>query len=96
MSHNYESKAIPYDLSFVKKPVEIGDSVWIGRHCTITQGVKIGEGAIIGANTVVSNDVPEFAIVVGAKQRIVGYRKKDEFHALKQRKAFFGKLFPDS
>ncbi len=95
-SHNIESGAIPYDKSFVYNPVSIGDSVWIGKHCTITPGVKIGEGAIIGANTVVSNDVPPFAIVVGAKHRIVGYRNKEKYLAHKENKAYFGKLFPDS
>lgn len=95
-SHNYESGAVPYDKSYVCNSVSIGDSVWIGKYCTIIPGVKIGEGAIIGANTVVSDDVPPFAIVVGAKQRIVGYRDREKYLAHKEKENYFGKLFPDS
>jgi len=95
-NHNIESSAIPYDKSYVTKNVSIGDSVWIGKSCTITPGVKIGEGAIIGANTIVSKDVPPFAVVVGSKQRIVGSRDQGNYLSLKEKRAYFGKLFPDN
>ncbi len=48
------------------KPVEIKDNVWIGEFVSILPGVTIGKGAIIGANSVVSKDIPEFTIAVGA------------------------------
>lgn len=51
----------------------IGNDVWIGERCTIFKGVTIGDGAIIGANSIIRKDVPPYAIVVGV-DRIVRYR----------------------
>lgn len=56
------------------KEIEIGNDVWIGRNALILPGIKIGDGAIIGAGTVVTKDVPDFAVVVGNTGRIVRYR----------------------
>lgn len=55
----------------------IGNDVWIGGNVTILRGVKIGNGAIIGAHTVVNKDVPDFAIVAGAPMKILRYRFSD-------------------
>lgn len=54
--------------------VTIGNDVWIGLRATVLPGVKIGHGAIIGANAVVTKDVPPYAIVVGNPGRIIRYR----------------------
>ena len=54
--------------------ISIGSDVWIGRGSAILKGVTIGHGAIIGANSVVTHDIPENAIAVGAPARIVRYR----------------------
>lgn len=68
-------------LSPMKRPVVskgvvvIGDNVWIGDKSTILPGVCIGRGAIIGANSVVTRDVPPFAIVGGNPAKII---KKNE------------------
>lgn len=43
----------------------IGNDVWIGAYATIMGGVKIGNGAVIGAGAVVAKDVPPYAVVVG-------------------------------
>ena len=55
-------------------PVNIGNDVWIGARVTILPGVKIGNGAIIGAGSVVTKDVPDFAIVGGNPARVIKYR----------------------
>ena len=56
-------------------PLEIGNDVWIGANSTILPRVKfIGTGSVIGAGTVVTNDVPPYAIVVGNPGRIIRYR----------------------
>lgn len=47
------------------KPITIEDKVWLGFDCVILNGVTIGEGAIIGAKSVVRKDVPPFTIVAG-------------------------------
>ncbi len=52
----------------------IGNDVWIGRNAVILSGVKIGNGAIIGAGAVVIKDVPDYAIVGGVPAKIIRYR----------------------
>ena len=56
---------------YSKGPIIIGDCVWIGERAVILGGVKIGNGAIIGANSVVTHDVPENGIAVGCPARII-------------------------
>ena len=62
---------IPFSSS---KPVIIGNDVWIGEKVFIKDGITIGDGAIVGAHSVVTRDVPPFAIVAGAPAKIIKYR----------------------
>jgi len=57
-----------------KKDCVIGNDVWIGVDAIILRGVTVGDGAVIGANSVVTKDVPPFAIVVGSPARVVRFR----------------------
>lgn len=52
----------------------IGADVWIGYRAIIMQGVSIGHGAVIGAGSVVTADVPPYAIVAGTPARLIRYR----------------------
>lgn len=52
-------------------PVIIGDHVWLGMNCIVLKGVTIGEGAIIGAGSVVCRDVPPRCVACGTPARIV-------------------------
>ena len=54
-----------------KGPVIIGRDVWIGEKATILGGVNIGDGAVIGANAVVTKDVPPYCVVGGNPARII-------------------------
>lgn len=54
-----------------KKGIIIGNDVWIGMGVYIMPGVKIGNGVTIGANSVVTKDVPDFAIVVGSPAKLI-------------------------
>jgi acetyltransferase-like isoleucine patch superfamily enzyme len=55
-------------------PLIIEDEVWIGAHVIILPGVRIGKGAVVGAGSVVSHDVPAMAIVAGSPARLIRYR----------------------
>jgi len=54
-----------------KGPVIIGRNVWIGEKATILGGVTIGDGAVIGANSVVTKDVPPYSVVAGMPAIVV-------------------------
>lgn len=60
----------------------IGHDVWIGTQACIRQGVKIGTGAVIGAQSFVNKDVPPFAIVVGTPAKVLRYRFDDEIQKM--------------
>lgn len=56
---------------YSKGPVIIGKNVWVGDKATILPNVNIGDGAIIGANAVVTKDVPPYSVAVGNPAKIV-------------------------
>jgi acetyltransferase-like isoleucine patch superfamily enzyme len=62
------------DLFEERKEILVGHDVWIGARVFIRDGVKIGNGAIIAAGSVVVKDVPDYAIVGGVPARIIRYR----------------------
>lgn len=53
------------------EPVEIGDNVWIGTKAIILKGVKIGNGSIIAAGSVVTHDIPAYCIAAGVPAKII-------------------------
>jgi len=53
-------------------PIVIEDDAWIGFNASILKGVRIGKGAVIGSNSVVTKDVPPYAIMVGNPARQIG------------------------
>lgn len=55
-------------------PTIIGNDVWLGANVVVKQGVKIGDGAVIGANAVITHDVPPYSIVVGVPAKIIKFR----------------------
>jgi acetyltransferase-like isoleucine patch superfamily enzyme/glycosyltransferase involved in cell wall biosynthesis len=61
-----------------KGPIVVGDDVWIGHKSLILSGVTIGQGAVIAAGSVVSKDVPPYAIVGGNPAKVIKYRFPEE------------------
>ncbi len=57
-------------------PLIIGDDVWLGTGVVVLDGVRIGNGCVVGAGAVVSKDLPDYAVAMGLPARIVRYRPK--------------------
>lgn len=87
-NHNYEGTKLPYDETFVKKEINIGDNVWFGNRVLVVGNVTIGEGAIIAAGSVVVKDVPALAIVGGNPAKVIKYRDSEHYNRLKSEKAY--------
>lgn len=83
--HKYnDGNAIPYDSKEdVDKDIVIEDNVWLGDRVIILGGVRIGEGAIIQAGSVVVQDVPKYAIAGGSPAQVFKYRDKEHYERLK-------------
>ena len=76
VSHRVYGKPKYGDTS--KGPIIIGSDVWVGYKALILSGVRIGDGAVIGARSVVSKDIPPYAIAVGSPIVIKKYRFSEE------------------
>lgn len=66
------------ELFDYEHPTVIGSDVWLGANVVVKQGVKIGNGAVIGANAVVTHDIPPYAIAVGIPAMVRSYRFENE------------------
>lgn len=75
LTHDYTQKDMRF-APVVRKPVVIEDDVWIGTHCVVMPGVTIGQGAVIGANSVVTKDVEPYAIAYGNPAKLQKYREQ--------------------
>lgn len=71
---NYDINDDKVSYNRFEEPLAIGNDVWIGTNATICRGVNIGDGAVIGANSVVTKDVPPYSIVVGVPAKVIKYR----------------------
>ena len=65
------------DLPY-KGDTVVGNDVWFGQNVTVLPGVHIGDGCIIGANSVIGSDIPPYSVVVGNPARIIRKRFDDE------------------
>lgn len=72
LTHDYREERMQGTL--LRKEVVIEDDVWIGAHCTIMPGIRIGKGAVVGAGSVVTRNVEPYAIVIGSPARVWKYR----------------------
>lgn len=74
---NFLSQSIPIDERTIKDTnykVIIGNDVWLGYNVCVKEGVTIGDGAIIGAKSLVTKDIPPYAIAVGTPAKVIKYR----------------------
>lgn len=77
-NHNMSKNGVPmYQQGYEEiNTVVVGDDVWIGARVIILGGVKIGKGAVIGAGSVVTKNVPEYAVVGGNPAKVLKYREE--------------------
>ena len=74
-SHGMADNGVPMRRQpFSAKPILIEDDVWIGMHCTVLPGVTIGRGAVVGAGSLVTNDLPPGMICYGSPCKPVRVR----------------------
>ena len=75
----FKQKILHSDIdTLTKGEIIVGDDVWIGENSTVLSGVKIGQGAVIAAGSVVTKDVPPYAIVGGVPAKTIRYRFPQE------------------
>lgn len=61
-----------------KGDINVGSDVWIGQNSVILSGVSIGQGAVIGAGSIVTKDIEPYAIAVGVPAKVIKYRFENE------------------
>ena len=72
-SHRFDDpgKPVPWQGFTSKGPTRVGDNVWCGANVVITSGVTLGERCVIGANSVVTHDLPPRSIAAGAPAKVL-------------------------
>jgi acetyltransferase-like isoleucine patch superfamily enzyme len=74
--HKFEDVSRPIkDQGIAKARVRIEPDVWIGTKSTVTRGVVVGQGAVVGANAVVTRDLPAYSVSVGVPARVIKDRR---------------------
>ncbi|RZK02633.1 MAG: acyltransferase, partial [Flavobacterium sp.] len=76
LTHDYSSKNMKTEPP-VDKPIIIENDVWIGSHAVIMPGITIGEGAVVGAGSVVTKNVEPYTIVIGNPARF--YKRRETY-----------------
>ena len=77
--NKFKIELVETDLKFEEyRKITIGNDVWIGTRAIIIDGTNIGDGVITAANSVVTKDIPPYAIVAGVPAKIIRFRFSDE------------------
>lgn len=94
-NHRFDDEnleAIPYDGVNLTNEVIFEENVWVGANASFVPGVTIGEGAVIAMGSVVTKDVPKYAVVGGNPAKVIKYRDKDVYENLKREGKIYLKL----
>lgn len=71
-NHGYTDISLPISQqSQPERPVTIGDGSWLGHGSIVLPGVTIGEHVVVGANSVVTHDIPSYSVAVGSPARVI-------------------------
>lgn len=84
-NHNYDSPdldMLPFDQSYIKKPISFGEFSWIGSNVIILPGVKVGKYSIIAAGCVLTKSTEDYSIYGGNPGRLIGWRKNQNLSGI--------------
>jgi acetyltransferase-like isoleucine patch superfamily enzyme len=72
-AHRFDDpdRPVPWQGFTTKGPTRLGANVWLGANVVVTSGVTIGERCVIGANSVVTRDIPAFSVAAGAPAKVL-------------------------
>jgi acetyltransferase-like isoleucine patch superfamily enzyme len=72
-NHRFDdpNRPVPWQGFTSKGPTRLGDNVWLGANVVVTSGVTIGERSVIGANSVVTHDIPPYSVAAGAPAKVL-------------------------
>jgi acetyltransferase-like isoleucine patch superfamily enzyme len=72
-NHRFDdrNRPVPWQGFDSRGPTRVGDNVWCGVNVVITSGVQVGERSVIGANSVITSDIPPFSVAAGAPARVL-------------------------
>jgi acetyltransferase-like isoleucine patch superfamily enzyme len=71
-NHGYEDRDLPVSQQVMpERPVSIGDGSWLGHGTVVLPGARIGRHVVIGANSVVTGDIPDYSVAVGVPARVI-------------------------
>jgi len=73
-NHGIAREKLIREQEMSASPITRGDDVWLGTQSLVLPGVTSGQGAVVGAGSVIRESVPEYAIVAGAPAQVKGYR----------------------
>lgn len=77
-TYPFGAKYFNKNESITKGPIVVEDDVWFGYGCVVMSGVHIGKGAVIAAGSVVTKDIPSYAVVGGIPAKVIKYRFSSE------------------
>ncbi len=80
------------EIAITKGEIVVEDDVWIGAHSTILSGVRIGQGSIVGAGSVVTKNVEPYSIVAGNPAKFIRYRFNKEMREKMVKNIDFSKV----
>jgi len=74
--HAFETPDLPINQqgSIERRPIVIGNDVWIGTRVIVMPGVEIGDGAVIGAGSIVTKNIPPYSVAIGAPAKVIRRR----------------------